>query len=93
MKRFIVVMIDTDDLDTQTIQTDDVRATVVSILDLGYDIICDIDEGAEELTYSPEGIDDIVSTLFATKKWAGEDGARSLILIDTQKIDTDTIAQ
>lgn len=79
MKRYILVMVDSDGTGTISIQTDDVLATVESIIEVGYDLG---DDDAAAINH----------TLLADSCWPSEDGSRSLILIDTQAIDCDTTA-
>ena len=84
MKKFIVLMIDPEDMDTAAIQTDDVRATVESITDAGYDIIIDTDEDG---CATPKGLDEVTQALLNEGKWEGEDGARALVLVHSARLD------
>lgn len=89
MKRFFLIAVETEDseLSPVTVNTDDVRTSVRSLFKAGYDIIGDYEDEHDEngmIVPTQASLDEITNTLLRTKEWAGEDGSRALILIDTQ---------
>lgn len=93
MKRYILVCVEAEEateLSPVTVNTDDIEAGVRFLLKEGYDLAAEIedfnDDGYPE-SWTKASIDQIVNSLTQTKQWFGEDGARSIALVDTQKMD------